>query len=49
MRIGLVAIAFAFIAASCATQLEDSPTSDEVLAEALPDTELAAEWSAPSF
>jgi multidrug efflux system outer membrane protein len=47
MRIGFVAIAFAFIAASCTT-LKDAPTSDEVLAEALPDTEIAAEWSAPA-
>ena len=48
MRIGLVAIAVAFIATSCATQLEEAPTSDEVLAEALPDTEIVAEWSAPA-
>ena len=46
LRIGLVAIAF--IATSCVTQLEEAPTSDEVLAEALPDTEIAAEWSAPT-
>ena len=47
-RVGLMTLAFALIAASCATQLEEAPTSDEVLAEALPDTEIAAEWSAPA-
>lgn len=46
-RTGLITLAFAFIAASCST-LKDAPTSDEVLAEALPDTEIAAEWSAPA-
>ena len=47
-RVGLTTLAFALIAASCATKLEDAPTSGEVLTEALPDTEIAMEWSAPA-
>ena len=41
-------IAIALFTTSCATKLEEAPTSDEVVAEALPDTEIAAEWSAPA-
>ena len=50
-KFALTCVGFAAIAlftTSCATKLEEAPTSDEVVAEALPDTEIAAEWSAPT-
>ncbi|MCP4767173.1 MAG: TolC family protein [Gammaproteobacteria bacterium] len=50
-KFALTCAVFAVIAVlstSCATKLEEAPTSDEVVAEALPDTEIAAVWSAPA-
>ena len=38
---------FALIAVGCATPLQEAPTSDAVLDEALPETEIAAEWHSP--
>lgn len=38
----------ASLAAGCATQLAEEPTHDEVVAAALPDREIAAEWAAPA-
>ncbi len=37
----------ALIAVGCATPLQEAPTSDTVLDEALPETEIAAEWLSP--
>jgi len=41
----LLAVSFV---AGCATQLAEEPTHDEVVAAALPDTEIAPEWVAPT-
>jgi multidrug efflux system outer membrane protein len=38
----------ATFAVGCATKLEDAPGSDEVLEQALPESEIAAGWSAPA-
>ena len=43
----LSACVCALLTASCATRLEEAPTSDAVLQEALPETEIATEWLAP--
>jgi multidrug efflux system outer membrane protein len=46
-RTYLSACVFALVFTGCATKLQDAPTSDVVLDEALPETEIAVEWSAP--
>ena len=46
-RIYLGACIFALLTAGCATKLQEAPTSDVVLEEALPETEIAAGWLAP--
>jgi NodT family efflux transporter outer membrane factor (OMF) lipoprotein len=40
--------ALALVIVGCATQLEQAPTSDVILDEALPDTDIAAEWQSPA-
>jgi len=47
-RTFLSAFVIALLTVGCATRLEEAPTSDVVLQESLPDTEIAAEWIAPA-
>jgi multidrug efflux system outer membrane protein len=38
----------AFSLSGCATQLEEAPESDEILEQALPESNIAIEWAAPT-
>ena len=46
-RTYLGACIFVLLTSGCATKLQEAPTSDVVLDEALPETEIAAGWLAP--
>ncbi len=48
IRENLVICALALVIVGCATKLEQAPTSDVILDDALPETDIGSEWQSPA-